>query len=154
MPLCHQQVDLSGIRNLNQEDGVPLGKLLFDAFHNSPDDEGESAEVAIEEAQNTLSGKYGPIVWDASFVLFDYSRFVSTSIISIWGKSERPLISFTATLPEYRGKGIASNLINASINALLLKGYKEIDLFVSDDNFPAIRLYEKLGFTIKQIKKQ
>ena len=49
-------------------------------------------------------------------------------------------------LPEYIGKGIASQLINACIEELEFLGYTEILLWVLEDNLRARRFYEKHGF--------
>lgn len=49
-------------------------------------------------------------------------------------------------LPEYRGKGIASKLINAMIDLQVSRGYDCFGLLVDFDNSNAERLYLKLGF--------
>jgi len=59
-------------------------------------------------------------------------------------------IEFVATAPDYRGKGIAFDLISFIINR---KGtlFTSYILEVADTNEIAVRLYEKLGF--KEIKR-
>ena len=49
-----------------------------------------------------------------------------------------------AVLPEYRGKGIGSELISHLLSAAATV-YKQVSLSVSADN-PAVRLYKRLGF--------
>jgi ribosomal protein S18 acetylase RimI-like enzyme len=54
-------------------------------------------------------------------------------------------IDFIATLPEFRGQGVASELIN---HICSLPQYREfLILNVVDTNIQAVRLYERLGFT-------
>ena len=52
-------------------------------------------------------------------------------------------IEFVATAPEYKGKGVAYSLITYIMQTL---SHSEYILEVADNNIPAIRLYEKLGF--------
>ena len=53
-----------------------------------------------------------------------------------------------AVLPEYRRRGIATALMSRAMDAMKNKyGASEVYLEVRVSNEPAIRLYEKLGFT-------
>ena len=49
-------------------------------------------------------------------------------------------------LPEYFGKGYGKRLIEAVIDELRKDGYKEIFLWVLEDNKRARKFYEKCGF--------
>jgi len=49
---------------------------------------------------------------------------------------------------QFRHRGIASLLMQASENDLLFRGYKEVVLSVARDNIIAQRLYKKLGYRI------
>lgn len=53
-------------------------------------------------------------------------------------------------LPEFRGKGIGSAIVEESINGVQIRKCDEFYLEVRCSNTDAIRLYERLGFTIKQ----
>lgn len=55
-----------------------------------------------------------------------------------------------AVLPDYRQKGIGRALVEESIAGVKLKKSDELYLEVRCSNSEAIRLYEKLGFVIKQ----
>lgn len=55
-----------------------------------------------------------------------------------------------AVLPEFRQKGIGRALVEESIAGVKLKKSDELYLEVRCSNSEAIRLYEKLGFVIKQ----
>jgi len=55
-----------------------------------------------------------------------------------------------AVLPDYRKKGIGRALIEEAIVGVKLKRSDELYLEVRCSNTEAIKLYEKLGFVIKQ----
>ena len=48
--------------------------------------------------------------------------------------------------PEARGSGVADRLVSAVIEWAREAGYQRLLLDVGDDNAPAIRLYERMGF--------
>ena len=61
------------------------------------------------------------------------------------------LLSDLETEPKYRGKGLATKLINSLCDDVFKNTDKGVYLFVKTDNYTAINLYNKLGFkAIKQ----
>ncbi|MCP4459810.1 MAG: GNAT family N-acetyltransferase [Cytophagales bacterium] len=56
-------------------------------------------------------------------------------------------LGFMFVKPEHRGKGINQGLTNELISWAKSKGLMEIILEVYDKNAPALRAYEKAGFT-------
>jgi ribosomal protein S18 acetylase RimI-like enzyme len=52
--------------------------------------------------------------------------------------------------PEFRGKGLSKQLMTRAIHQLKAEGYPEIRLNVFAGN-PAIKLYEKMGFNIRNL---
>ena len=55
-----------------------------------------------------------------------------------------------AVIDEYRGKGIGSELVNESLKGVKMRQCGEMYLEVRCSNNDAVRLYEKLGFSINQ----
>jgi ribosomal protein S18 acetylase RimI-like enzyme len=55
-------------------------------------------------------------------------------------------ITSVSVLPAWKGKGIASRLIDRCIEHAELLGMRQITLDVAQDNIAAIKLYEKYGF--------
>lgn len=55
------------------------------------------------------------------------------------------LIRGVYTSPPFRSKGLATSAVSALVKELFHLS-KETVLWVSEDNFPAIRVYEKIGF--------
>jgi GNAT superfamily N-acetyltransferase len=58
-------------------------------------------------------------------------------------------ISAVCTSPEYRGRGLASQLVEALAAAIELRSQR-VFLHVLSTNTGAIRLYEELGFSVRQ----
>lgn len=48
-------------------------------------------------------------------------------------------------LPEYMGKGYGKELLDRAVSELVGKGYREIFLWVLEENHRARRFYEKFG---------
>ena len=55
-----------------------------------------------------------------------------------------------AVLDEYRRKGIGNALVEESVNGVKIRNCDEFYLEVRCSNIAAVRLYEKLGFAIRQ----
>ena len=55
-----------------------------------------------------------------------------------------------AVMDEYRGKGFGSAIVNEAINGVKIRQCSELYLEVRCSNNEAVRLYEKLGFSIIQ----
>lgn len=55
-------------------------------------------------------------------------------------------LGFMYTHPDYRGKGVNALIVEALKEWSFSKGLTEIRLTVYQDNEPAIRAYEKMGF--------
>lgn len=51
-------------------------------------------------------------------------------------------------VPEARGRGLAGVLLWAGLDHLQQAGATQVELYVDDDNLPAVALYEGHGFTI------
>ncbi|MCL2367299.1 MAG: GNAT family N-acetyltransferase [Oscillospiraceae bacterium] len=55
-------------------------------------------------------------------------------------------------LPEYRGQGIGSDLMNSLFALLQKRGYARTSLSVQQNN-PAVRFYKRLGYVVTDEKK-
>lgn len=92
---------------------------------------GDFALIAKDEHNQNLGA-----VW---IRLFDESNKTYGYI-----DSSTPILSM-AILPEFRGKGIGSKLLNKICSQASINGYKAISLSVDPAN-KALTLYERVGF--------
>ncbi len=80
------------------------------------------------------------------FGIFDGDKIIAIAGVHVYSKQYKiAVLGSITTHPDYRGKGLATKVSSRIIEDL--KNYVElITLNVQDDNLPAIRCYEKLGF--------
>lgn len=64
------------------------------------------------------------------------------------------LIGHFATAPSARGKGLATGLGRSLLNLLAEQGFSEAYLATTRDNSAAIAVYEKLGFSVVDRRRQ
>ena len=53
---------------------------------------------------------------------------------------------------KFKHQGIGKFAVKFSINHLKQRGFKEIKLYTTEDNYVAIELYQKCGFVIIESK--
>lgn len=82
----------------------------------------------------------------------DRGQIVASGYAKILGASEflahdsYAYLGFMFVKPEFRGKGIITDILDELKSWSKSKGISEVRLEVYDDNDPAIRAYEKAGF--------
>ena len=75
-----------------------------------------------------------------------YCIYYLKPVISSSGFKKQAVICSIATDRNFRGKGVGKKLLKESIKEMRLNKISSIILYVSKNNVPAIRLYEKMGF--------
>jgi len=133
-------------RPVQAGDTDDLAILLYAAFRGTIDDEGEPFSAAVSEIEKTMSGDYGRLLTDCSFVIAENGFISSACLISWYEPAKSPFVVFTMTHPESKMQGMARFLLKKSINALISRGYTQLTLIVTDGNAPAQHLYASLGF--------
>jgi ribosomal protein S18 acetylase RimI-like enzyme len=134
------------IRGACDEDKQDLAILLYSAYRGTIDDEGETFSDALAEIGKVFAGGYGGFLSDCSFVVQEGEFLASACLVTWWEPHNAPLVVFTMTRPEARGRGMARELMKTSMNALLNSGYERLTLIVTAGNAPAQHLYASLGF--------
>ena len=141
-------------RPITLRDGPLLGALMYDAYHGTIDDEGETPADAVAEIESVLRGKHGPLLGDSSLVIEEDGRALGATIITDWSDertgTRQPLLAFLMVHPEASGQGMGTYLLSQSINALLAHGERELVLFVTVGNGAAQHIYQNLGFTVEE----
>ena len=134
------------VREVKPDDSDLLGELLYAAYFGTIDYRDESLDDFKHELLETLFGRYGNMIWDASFVALDgEEKAVSTCLVTD-NEKLGPLLAFAASLPDCQKKGLATFLIKKSLLALKASSVSALTLVVTPSNRSAVSLYRRLGF--------
>jgi len=125
------------IRNFIQSDKdsvVSLWKEIFSSryLHNDP-------ELAIETKIKHSK--------DLFFVAYENNLIVGTVMVGFDG--HRGWIYSLAVKPDFRKKGIGTQLMKEAINKLKSLGCLKVNLQIEEDNSGVVDFYEKIGFSIE-----
>ena len=132
-------------RHPAEEDAEAIAVLMFEAYRGTIDAEPtDTLDTARGEVATTFEGGYGELMAEASFLVEEGDELVSASIVTRW--RDHPLIAFTMTTPDRKGRGLSRAALARSLRALAAAGEDHADLAVTDGNEPAQHLYETLGF--------
>ncbi|ULO08954.1 GNAT family N-acetyltransferase [Paenibacillus sp. 19GGS1-52] len=129
---------------INTDDLNAIAVSMLDAFTDTEDFEGETLEDLHEEIRSVVIDGFGVFIPEASFQIKQNSDIASVILISMYKGS--PFVSELFTTKKYMGLGMASSLLNKSINVLWELGYENLVLYVHPRNIGAINLYKKIGF--------
>ncbi len=128
-----------------RRDGRALASLLELCFHADGIDDGG------QRLLNMLR-HYGPFDnWNLDgapgFVWMDeHGLMGNASIQRNPSRRDTWIVGNVATHPDCRGRGIATQLVEACINHARARGGNHVALQVHHENLPALRVYHKLGF--------
>jgi RimJ/RimL family protein N-acetyltransferase len=87
-------------------------------------------------------------IWTQGFVWVERGRVVgSVSTQPAGSRSTTWVVANVAVHPEHRRRGIAFQLMLATLDFIRRQGAAEAILQVDDDNVAALELYRRLGFT-------
>jgi ribosomal protein S18 acetylase RimI-like enzyme len=131
----------------------PCAKLIYLAYANHVDgeinDQYRSRSGALKFLKNIiLLPGCGHFVQGASFVLRQPGS--DELIAAILTSEVSPGVGHTTqicVLPGYQGHGLGRMLMQTSGETLRSMKFKELTLTVTSENYGAVQLYEKLGFT-------
>ncbi|WLR46393.1 GNAT family N-acetyltransferase [Halobacillus litoralis] len=140
------------IRNAKKEEILEIRKLRIAAYEDHiasiPDKHWKALKKAISSQADQQPGVdllvaevNGDIL--GSVALFPAKTDAYEGYVD---ELDYPEIRVLAVIPQARGKGIASALIEECIQRAKTKGYSEIGLHTGDFMKDAIALYERYGF--------
>jgi len=86
---------------------------------------------------------------DDIFLVYQQKNVIGYLIACLCEKRKKAEILRIAVHPNHRGKGIAKELLETSFRIFSEDTVEEVSLRVDSSNRAAVKLYEKLGFEIK-----
>jgi ribosomal protein S18 acetylase RimI-like enzyme len=84
-----------------------------------------------------------------AYVTCDEDEIVGVASYALEG-DETNLVALNV-LPQWQGRGAARDLMAAVIKTMQAEGVKRIILSTTNDDLPALGLYQRLGFTITNV---
>ena len=135
---------------MTSPESIYLGEFLYHAIFQPPGAEPLPREVIYEPKIYSYIENFGSKKGDCG-VIADNGFVVGmawTRIIPAYGHidDETPELAISV-LPEYRGQGIGTRLLEFLFELLREDGYKQTSLSVQKIN-PALRLYQRVGYKI------
>lgn len=136
-------------RTVQDSDLPRLGELYFTAYE--PGVAADSLPAAIEDMKASFAGKYGTFLPHASHVSVDDAGEIIAAILVVEhaigdDTPEAPFIIELITDRQHRRRGLAEDLVLATMDTLFNSGQEEIALRVEATNSAALALYLSLDF--------
>jgi ribosomal protein S18 acetylase RimI-like enzyme len=94
--------------------------------------------------QRTFDGAYGAVIAEATLGLFAEGEIQSAVVVTLF--ENEPLYAFCITRARFKRRGFCRALMYESLAALHRAGYETAHLYVTDNNEPAVNLYERIQF--------
>ncbi|HEY8294906.1 MAG TPA: GNAT family N-acetyltransferase [Micrococcaceae bacterium] len=131
------------------EDTARLGELYFSAY--DPGAGSENPQSADADVRAYLSGQFGTYLPEASPVALNDDGEIIAAVMVVERATyedtpDAPFILELFTDRDHRRRGLAEQLVLASMDALFNAGYKEVALQVDETNSAALALYLSLDF--------
>jgi len=137
-----------------------IAGLIADAFASDIDERGRAALREMQwmarlsplvwwmaQADPTFSDTFNGFVWEEDLPKGKGQQIVgNVSLNRAPGNRRRWIICNVVVQEAYRGRGIARQLMNASVAEARALGAEGVVLQVHQDNAPALRLYTDMGF--------
>jgi ribosomal protein S18 acetylase RimI-like enzyme len=141
----------ASIREMRKSDHIHLPEFLYQAIY-IPDREERPPRSIINDPEIFIYIKeFGMQKGDIGVVAEQGGQVVGaawTRIISAYGHIDRDTPELAiSVLPEFRGNGTGTRLMEKLFETLQKNGYKRTSLSVQKNN-PAVRFYQRLGYKI------
>lgn len=130
------------IKSLNPSEQKELMELEKDAFPGIG---------AVDEQTLVPIARFGRLI--ACYQAGDERPVGICEVMRDYEMSDRAYIFGYYIRSDKQGEGVGKYFFNEVMNILVEDHFKEVCLTVDIDNTPAVKIYEKLGFEIQEIRK-
>jgi ribosomal protein S18 acetylase RimI-like enzyme len=141
-------------------DLMPVVELIVESFHYP---ENEAWSVQTDEKEEIVDGMRNVArIWPLvrliqavsppmrdllrGYVWEEDGRIVGVIIVQRRGSTDVWALGTVGVLPEYRRRGLARKLLDATLGLMRERGATQTTLSVIDGNLPAYTLYKEMGF--------
>ncbi|MEE8375444.1 MAG: GNAT family N-acetyltransferase [Acidimicrobiia bacterium] len=136
-------VDPHGIvqfRAPSREDAGELALLMLDAYRNTIDYDGETIVEAREEIEGFFTND--PDLVNSRVAMIS-NHIVSACLVTAW--KGHPFVSYVMTGVEYKGKGIGTATLRASLRSFEQAGHISVGAFITEANLPSEAMFYRVG---------
>ncbi len=127
------------------DDHEALAVLMLNAYLDTIDYEGETIDEARAEVRGYLDGD--PML-SCSLVGRTGGEIVSACLVS--RGDHRPIIGYVMTAARSKNQGIASRLLEASLDLLAAEGHDKVAAWITDGNLPSETVFRRAGFVVSR----
>jgi len=133
----------------SNEISTEMINIISQAYSNSKDllheIENLGDPAVTESFLNRTKEIFESLGFEVNCLIAKYKDNLCAGLLTATTKNKGMILEI-GVLPEYRGKRIAWHMINQYISKTKKQRISEVVLGVDENNAPAIKLYEKLGF--------
>lgn len=146
-----QLLDVLTVRQAHLSEYSQMKKFLYEAIFVPPGVSPPDKQVLLEQKISAYIDGFGLRKDDICFVAKKNGDILGMAWVRICNSygyidDHTPELAMSI-LPEYRSKGIGTELLTSLLDHLKEKGYKQTSLSVQKNN-PAVNLYQKVGYKI------
>ena len=150
-------LDKLQIREARSSEFPQMKDFLYNAIFVPPGSIPPDKQVLQDPKISVYIDKFGSRNDDICFVAKKNGNMIGMAWVRICGSygyvdDQTPELSISI-LPEYRGRGIGTELLSSLLSFLKSKGYRQTSLSIQKIN-PAVRFHHKLGYTILKENKE
>ena len=139
------------VRKMESSEYPSLNDFLYQAIFIPDGVEPPEYEIIYRPELRVYTHDFGSSEHDLAFAAVADGNIVGAAwsrIMNDYGHLDENTPSLAVSLyPEYRGKGIGTQLMKALLEEVERRGYARVSLSVQKENYAA-RMYSKLGFEI------
>jgi len=142
----------------NLKDAVDLLVDVFDTSPNDDDYPGKWLPLSLEKDKIEEMFRGGEIPYLEYWVAIEEDKVIGVVGLYTRGDLDKKDVCWLGWFcihPDYRGKGMGKKLLEFAIEKAKKMGKKIMKLYSSEHPIEKIanKMYEKMGFTIKRVKK-
>ncbi|NNJ47904.1 MAG: GNAT family N-acetyltransferase [Acidimicrobiia bacterium] len=130
------------IRSPTPDDRMALADLMMSAYVGTIDYDGETREQAVEEVDGAFADE---ALLRESRVAHRDGTIHSAVLVSLVDGDA--FIGYVMTRADSKNSGLASALLDQSIEAIWTAGYEQVRCFITEGNRPSEKVFARAGFS-------
>ena len=132
------------VRTPTKGDRLALADLMMSAYVGTIDYDGETHDQAVQEVDGWFDRE--TYLATSRVAADDSGEIVAAVLNSTW--DDVAMVGYVMTQAEWKGKGIASALVDVAVNAMLDDGFDEVTGWITDGNLPSEAIFTRAGFEV------